>query len=222
MLYLFSLQNDFVGWDDGAYVVNNPFIRSLNGALLKWAFFDFYSSNWHPLTWISHALDYAVWGLNPVGHHLTNNILHAVNTFLVVLLVVRLIEASAQLTTSGKSRQRFTAHNSHDTTFSRSLIAAGVTGLLFGLHPLHVESVAWVAERKDLLCALFYLLSVMMYIRYITPPSPSYPKEVANQGELFLITRLLHPCTVEQTHGCKSSFCPAAPGLASLWTDHVL
>ena len=65
----------------------------LNLTFFKWAFFDFYAGNWHPLTWISHALDYAVWGLNPLGHHLTNNILHAVNTFLVVLLVVRLIEA---------------------------------------------------------------------------------------------------------------------------------
>ena len=98
-VYLSSLQNEFVTWDDGLYVIDNPFIHSLNGALLKWAFSDFYASNWHPLTWISHALDYAVWGLNPLGHHLTNNILHAVNTFLVVLLVVRLMEAAnAKLT----------------------------------------------------------------------------------------------------------------------------
>ncbi len=77
----------------------NPYIRSLDLAFFKWAFFDFYAANWHPLTWISHALDYAVWGLNPMGHHLTNNILHAVNTFLVVLLVVRLMEAALTSTT---------------------------------------------------------------------------------------------------------------------------
>ena len=95
--YLPALQNEFIGWDDGTYIIENLHIRSLNGALLKWAFFDFYASNWHPLTWLSHALDYAVWGLNPLGHHLTNNILHTINTFLVVLLVVRLIQTARMM-----------------------------------------------------------------------------------------------------------------------------
>jgi tetratricopeptide (TPR) repeat protein len=174
-VYLPALQNDFVGWDDGAYVTDNSHIRLLfSPAFFKWAFSDFYASNWHPLTWISHALDYAIWGLNPLGHHLTNNILHALNTFLVVLLVVRLVEAlqgargkgqgaTTPARQTGAGDSRFTIH---DSRFA--LIAAGVTGLLFGLHPIHVESVAWVAERKDLLCALFYLLSVMAYMRYAT------------------------------------------------------
>ena len=177
MVYLSSLRNDFVGYDDNTYVVDNPHIRSFDLSFLKWAFFDFYAANWHPFTWISHALDYTVWGLNPLGHHLTNNILHAVNTFLVVLLVARLLEVGHDSRPSGKSgtlpkgsRKRpdfpsddspFTFHVSRFT-----LITAAVTGLLFGLHPIHVESVAWVAERKDLLCALFYLLSVMSYIKY--------------------------------------------------------
>ena len=186
LVYLLALQNQFIGWDDGAYIIENVHIRSLNAALLKWAFFDFYASNWHPLTWISHAMDYAVWGLNPLGHHLTNNILHAVNTFLVVLLVARLLEADHASRPSGKSgtfpkdsRKRpdfpsddspFTIHHSPFTfhILRSTLIVAATTGLLFGLHPLHVESVAWVSERKDLLCALFYLLSVMMYTRYAT------------------------------------------------------
>ena len=92
IVYLVSLKNDFVEWDDSQYVFENLHIRSFDPGLFKWAFFDFYAANWHPLTWISHALDYAVWGLDPLGHHLTNIILHAVNTFLVVLLVVRLME----------------------------------------------------------------------------------------------------------------------------------
>jgi len=200
-IYLFSLQNDFVSWDDGMYVTENPHIRSFNFAFIKWAFLNFHASNWHPLTWLSHAMDYAVWGLNPMGHHLTNNILHAANTFVVVLLTARLIEAlySKQYAVNGIqpsgsqvvelsgndsttqqlnfSPSRFTPHDSrsvvddsrftiHDSRFM--LIAAGVTGLLFGIHPVHVESVAWVAERKDLLCALFYLLSVMAYMSYAT------------------------------------------------------
>ncbi len=174
VVYLSSLRNEFVEWDDPRYVLNNPHIRSFDPAFFKWAFFDFYAANWHPLTWISHALDYAVWGLNPLGHHLTNNILHAVNTFLVVLLVVRFIETGfGDSCSSGKSgtlpndhrkRPYFPPVTSSPSRFT--LIAAGITGLLFGLHPIHVESVAWVAERKDLLCALFYLLSVMAYMRY--------------------------------------------------------
>jgi protein O-mannosyl-transferase len=153
LVYLPALQNGFVEWDDDPYVVENIHIRSFDAALLRWAFSSFSVSNWHPLTWISHALDVAVWGLNPLGHHLTNIILHALNTFLVVLLVIRLLEAVHD--------SRLTLHNSRFT-----LVAAGTTGLLFGLHPLHVESVAWVAERKDLLCALFFLLSIMAYTKY--------------------------------------------------------
>jgi len=157
-VYLPCLRNEFVEWDDSTYVVENPFIRSLNMTLLKRAFFEFYASNWHPLTWISHALDYAMWGLNPIGHHLTSVILHAVNTFLVVLLIMRLMEALRGTTAIGRSV--FSEEKS-------AFITGGVAGLLFGLHPLHVESVAWVAERKDLLCALFFLLSMTWYIKYI-------------------------------------------------------
>ncbi|MFZ2197660.1 MAG: tetratricopeptide repeat protein [Thermodesulfovibrionales bacterium] len=174
LVYLKSLQNGFLGWDDGIYVVLNPYIRSITPSFFRWAFFfDFYASNWHPLTWLSHALDYAVWGLNPLGHHLTNNILHALNTFIVVLLVVRLSEFGKVLSPPSPPlnvRGDWGAVPadrgwSSDKTV---LITAGTTGLLFGLHPIHVESVAWVAERKDLLCALFYLLSVITYVKYAT------------------------------------------------------
>ncbi len=85
-VYLPALRNGFLNWDDNVYIVNNPAIRSVNLFLFKWAFFHFYAGNWHPLTWISHALDYAVWGLNPLGHHLTNIVIHGINTLLVFLL----------------------------------------------------------------------------------------------------------------------------------------
>ena len=176
LIFLPSLQNEFVEWDDSQYVFENPYIRSFDLTFFRWAFFDFYAANWHPLTWISHALDYAAWGLNPLGHHLTNNILHAINTFLVVLLVVRLLASwqagklagsnasSAPARTQEDSPGRTVPPGAGDSRFT--LIAAATTGLLFGLHPLHVESVAWVAERKDLLCAFFFLLSIMAYMRY--------------------------------------------------------
>src|SRR5512147_2211709 len=93
IVYLRALHNGFVVLDDNAYVVENPHIRSFNLTFLRWAFLDFYAANWHPLSWISHALDYAVWGLNPLGHHLTNNILHAASAFLAVVLATRLVEA---------------------------------------------------------------------------------------------------------------------------------
>jgi hypothetical protein len=97
ILYLSSLQNGFV-WDDEDYVLFNHHIRSLDLTFLKWAFFDFHASNWHPLTWISHALDYSMWGLYAPGHHLTNNILHAVNVFAVTLLTVNLLETVKERT----------------------------------------------------------------------------------------------------------------------------
>jgi len=159
-VYLAALQNGFIAeWDDGEYVLYNPYIRSINLAFLRWAFFDFHASNWHPLTWISHAIDYAVWGANPLGHHLTSVVLHAVNAFLVVVLIMRLQEAAAGTRPSDQETSALDERG--------MLITAGVTGLLFGLHPVHVESVAWVAERKDLLCALFFLLSIAGYVKYV-------------------------------------------------------
>jgi len=160
LLYMRSLQNGFLDWDDNIYVFDNPYIRSFNLSLLRWAFSSFYASNWHPLAWVSHATDYAIWGLNPLGHHLTNVILNAANTFVVVILVARLIEA-----------WHYTETGSETALFQQKrkiLVAAGITGLLFGLHPVHVESVAWISERKDLLCALFFLLSIKNYTRYAT------------------------------------------------------
>ena len=156
VLYLPSLGHEFVEWDDSMYVFDNPHIRSFDLSFLKWAFTGFHAGNWHPLTWISHAVDYAIWGLNPLGHHLTNIVLHSVNTFAVVFLVMGLIRAVRERTSGDESW----------LDEKMMLITAGVTGLLFGLHPLHVESVAWVAERKDLLCALFYMLSLMAYTKY--------------------------------------------------------
>ncbi|HXW68543.1 MAG TPA: tetratricopeptide repeat protein, partial [Dissulfurispiraceae bacterium] len=138
----------------------NPHLHPVNAAFFRWAFSDFYASNWHPLTWVSHALDYASWGLNPLGHHMTNNILHSVNTFIVVILVTKLLEAW-HLSRQQKTR----LHPSQERSY---IVIAAVTGLLFGLHPLHVESVAWVSERKDLLCAMFFLLSTLAYTKYVS------------------------------------------------------
>jgi len=143
VVYLPALKNDFVNWDDEQYVTENSHIRSFDINFLKWAFLKFYAANWHPMTWISHALDYRLWALNPAGHHLTGIILHSLNALLVFLLTMKLLEASskAEMQTTKKS------------FLSRNKIAgvSAITALLFGIHPLHVESVAWLSERKDVL-----------------------------------------------------------------------
>jgi hypothetical protein len=107
-------------------------------------FTSFYIANWHPLTWLSHALDYAWFGLDPWGHHLVSLIIHGFNTVLLFVLVIVLMSS---------------ANN-------KTLLAAGCAAILFGIHPQHVESVVWIAERKDVLCLFFILLALLSYVFY--------------------------------------------------------
>ena len=170
LVYLPSLENGFLNWDDNLYVTDNPVIRSLTPETIRLAFTTIPISSWYPLTVLSFALDYALWGPEPWGFHLTNVILHALNTFLVALIATRL----------ASNRQRLTAEGMVD----RGALAAGfITAILFGIHPLHVESVAWVSERKDVLCALFYLSSIGAYLRYVRTP--------ASRGTAFYIASVL-------------------------------
>ncbi len=135
-----ALDNDFTRFDDGAYVIHNDqVLKGLSGEGILWAFRTGAEANWHPLTWLSHMLDVTLFGLNPRGHHLTNLLFHATNTVLLCLLLYRL--------TGAQWRSAFVA-------------------ALFALHPLHVESVAWVAERKDVLSTFFFLLTLLAYARY--------------------------------------------------------
>ncbi|MBI5810376.1 MAG: tetratricopeptide repeat protein [Deltaproteobacteria bacterium] len=152
-VYLPSLQNGFVNWDDVVYVYENPHIKRIDLNFLRWAGSITVVGNWHPLTMLSLALDYSVWGLNPFGYHLTNIILHALNTALVSLFTLSLTLSRASEGASAASRYG---------AISAGLFAA----LLFGLHPLHVESVAWVSERKDVLSAFFFILSALSYVRF--------------------------------------------------------
>src|SRR5450631_3101294 len=139
------LQNGFIDYDDEDYVTANMMVRQ--GLTLKgfiWAFTTFHAGNWHPLTWLSHMLDVELFGLNPIGHHFTSLVIHAVNSLLLCALLNRL--------TGFLGRSMFVA-------------------LLFALHPLHVESVAWIAERKDVLSTLFWLLTMWAYADYTTKPT---------------------------------------------------
>jgi protein O-mannosyl-transferase len=163
--YLPAIGNHFVNWDDDRIVYDNPYIRSINWSFFKWAFSGILLTGyWNPLVWISHATDYALWKSDPAGHHFTNIVLHAANTFLVVLLVIKLFKAALY---SSANPSGVTGSGVLPLLGDRAvLITAGMTGALFGLHPIHVESVAWVSERKDLLCALFFLLSIRSYIAF--------------------------------------------------------
>ena len=140
-VYWQVLDNDFVHYDDDAYVTEN--LRVQKGVTfdnLTWAATSSLASNWHPLTWISHMIDCQFYGLNPKGHHLTSLLFHVANTLLLLLIFVRMTGALWQ----------------------SSLVAA-----LFALHPLHVESVAWVAERKDVLSTFFMMLTLWVYTIYV-------------------------------------------------------
>jgi hypothetical protein len=157
LAFLRSLSCGFVNLDDYEYVLNNPLLRQLDtGAMLE-AFTKPHAGFWMPLTWISLACDYHFWGLNPLGYHLTNIVLHAANTGLVVLIADRVL-------TKGHVTGTQAAGMKHeDFLYPVTLMLAG---LLWGIHPLRVESVAWVTERKDVLNGLFAFSSVLCYLRY--------------------------------------------------------
>jgi len=138
------LNSEFINLDDGVYVTNNPNVqRGLTLENVKWAFTDTSAGFWHPLTWLSHMLDCQLFGLNPGAHHLTNLLFHLANTLLLFWVLKRMTGRPGAST----------------------FIAA-----LFALHPLHVESVAWVSERKDVLSTFFWILTMGLYLRYVEQP----------------------------------------------------
>ncbi len=155
IFYIPLLDFEFVNWDDDVKVYNNIYIQKLDWAFVQWAFTEVYQASYHPLTWFSHALDYRLWGLNPLGHHLTNLVLHCLNVYLV-------FSFTAHLQLMVKLRQS-TAGNDLANAPLLPLVAA----LLFGLHPTQVEAVAWVTARKDVLYTAFSLLSLIAYCRYV-------------------------------------------------------
>jgi len=137
--------NDFLSLDDNEYVLENRHVQQgVNPQSIEWAFTTFQEGNWHPLTWISHMVDWRLYGNHPAGHHMTNVCLHAVNAILLFLLLLYMTDF-----------------------LGRSAMVA----FLFALHPAHVESVAWIAERKDILCAFFWFATLLAYAWYVRKPS---------------------------------------------------
>jgi tetratricopeptide (TPR) repeat protein len=165
-----SLTHDFLAFDDQVYVTENPHVQAgLTWPGVTWAFRSYTASNWHPVTWLSHMLDCQLYGLKPAGHHLTNVLLHTANTLLLFLLLSRMTGA----------------------IWRSACVAA-----LFAWHPLHVESVAWIAERKDVLSAFFFMLTLLAYTRYTKGRGPQStvrsPQSVVHPpSSIFYVLSLL-------------------------------
>jgi protein O-mannosyl-transferase len=147
------LHNQFVNWDDYKNIVENPFYRGLSWTNIRWMFTVFYMGHYHPLTWFTLAVDYLIWGLNPFGYHLTNLVFHCANAVVLYLVACRL----------------FLSADRSLNVYKHSLVplAAGFTALLFSIHPLRVESVAWATERRDMLSGLFFLLTILSYLKAV-------------------------------------------------------
>lgn len=132
---------DFINFDDEDYVVQNPYVKKgITGESVKWAFTAFYAGNWHPLTWLSHMIDCELFGLDAGKHHLTNVVFHILNTLLLFIVLKK---------------------------FTGAIWQSGFVAMLFAIHPLHVESVAWISERKDVLSTFFFLLALWSYLSYV-------------------------------------------------------
>jgi len=152
--FLPALQADFVNWDDFDNVVNNPGVHGLGRAQLEWMWTGAVLGHYIPLTWMSFGLNFILGGLKPWGYHLVNLLLHAANATLLYWIARRLLQAAL----AGDGRDADGAASSVDW-------GAAVAALLFAVHPLRVESVVWITERKDVLCGFFFLLSVLAYLR---------------------------------------------------------
>lgn len=157
LCFLPTLYNDLLmTWDDMIGIVNNDHIRQISIKTFRWAFTTFYFEDWLPLVWISFALEYEFWGLNPVGYHLTNNVLHALNAGLFFLITLALL-------------RRYMSWNVNSFVLSgnRVYYCSLLAALFFAVHPLRVESVAWAYELKDVQSLFFGLLALLAYLRYV-------------------------------------------------------
>jgi hypothetical protein len=150
LAYWPATQNGFVNYDDDLYVTQNSVVQNgLTWSGVHWAFSKINVSNWHPLTWLSHMVDCELFRLNAGGHHLDSLLIHAANAGLLFALLFRLTSA---------------------------LWPAFFIATLFAWHPLHVESVAWISERKDVLSLFFALISMLNYARYVNLAKVQRPK----------------------------------------------
>ncbi|HJQ83641.1 MAG TPA: tetratricopeptide repeat protein [Candidatus Binatia bacterium] len=172
-----ALGNGFVTWDDDRNLTENPAYRGLSPAQLRWMFTTFHMGLYQPLAWLTFGLDYTLWGMDPFGYHLTSVLLHGLGAAVFYLVGVRLLRRAGV----GDGRGR---------------LGAAVGALVFALHPLRVESVAWATERRDVLSGLFYLLSVLAYLRMHDAGGRARWRWYGTSVACFLAALLAKPLTM--------------------------
>ncbi|HEY3762258.1 MAG TPA: hypothetical protein VGN23_10980 [Verrucomicrobiae bacterium] len=164
LAYLPILRHDFINYDDPDYILGNAHVNhGVTWSGIVWAFTSAENANWHPLTWISHMIDCQLFGLQPAGHHLVNVLFHTANALLLFLLLRNLTGA----------------------IWRSAFVAAA-----FAWHPLHVESVAWASERKDVLSALFWMLTLLAYARYVRESTVHSPQS----KKFYTLALLMYAC----------------------------
>ena len=184
--YIPSLSNGFVNWDDHVYIYNNKNLFLQGGELIKWAFTSTTAGQWHPLSSLFHALEVRLFGpINPFGHHFVSALLHSINTFIVFFLIYSLALRGFAANFTHNGKMPGTGINKN------ALITASVTAAFFAIHPLHVESVAWATERRDLLYSLFYLLSIYLYLLYTDTKGPDNSSSCGRRQVFYIASLLL-------------------------------
>src|SRR5262245_51984023 len=145
-----ALRNGFVNWDDLGTLVENQNFRGFTWSHLRWMFTTFHLGHYQPLSWLTFSLDYLLWGMNAFGYHLTNILLHSANAVLFYFVTLRLLAIAAPISSAVVLN-----------------MAVGFSALVFAIHPLRVESVAWATERRDVLSGFFLLLTVFTYLKAV-------------------------------------------------------
>ena len=148
------LQNGFVNWDDEAVLLNNPHYRGLSWAHLRWMFTTFHMSVYRPIAWMTMGVDYLIWGMDPFGYHLTSLLFHCVNALLFYFVALRLLRSAIPSAANCPGGLR---------------LAAAFAALLFALHPLRVEPVAWESGEDNLVAGFFFMVTLIFYLRAVVP-----------------------------------------------------
>ncbi|HBA60746.1 MAG TPA: hypothetical protein DCZ92_07995 [Elusimicrobia bacterium] len=172
-----ALKNGFVNWDDDVNLVLNNSFRGLAWANIKWMFTTFHMGHYQPLSWLTFALDHELWGMDPAGFHLTNVLLHALNAAVFYFLALSLLKTGAADLPEEKKWAL--------------LPSAAFAALVFALHPLRAESVAWATERRDMLSGLFYLLTLLYYLKACAQPAGPGRSGTLRYSLLFYALSLL-------------------------------
>lgn len=169
-----ALTADFVDWDDTDNFIRNPYYRGLGDEQLRWMWTTFHFGHYQPLTWMTLGADYLLWGMDARGYHATSLLIHAATAVIVFLLARRLVALAA-------------APSAGEAAGLPLNLAAACAALLFSVHPLRVEAVAWVTERRDVLSGFFFVLTLLLYLSAQQAPRPAYGLRIAATGAAFLL-----------------------------------